>query len=79
LLEWTGYQQMHDLRAQHENAGDGRCQDCDQQCAVVRELAHRDLAPALFHALDGEWEGGGRHQHGGDRRGALSETVADRE
>src|ERR1700738_360210 len=70
---------MYDLRAQYENAGDAGGQDCDQQRAVVGELAHRDLASALLHALDREWKGRGRYQHGRDRRGALTETVADRQ
>src|SRR5258708_32808560 len=70
---------MYDLRSQHENAGDAWGEDCNQQRAVVGKLTHRDLASALLHALHREWEGGGRNQHGGDGRGALTETVADGE
>ena len=70
-------QEMHDLRPQHEYAGEARRQDGDQQRAVGGKLAHAGLAALLFHAPDRKRERGGRHQHGRDRRGALAEAVTD--
>ncbi len=69
----------NDLRSQHEDAGEARRQDRDQERAVGGKLAHAGLAALLFHALDRQRECGGRHQHGRDRRGALAEAVTHRE